>query len=185
LLVAWAVLVGGCTPSGPLEQAGVALTLPSGWKPVAPTTWPVPGTPLAAWSGPGGASLVVYRSLPVPDGKAESVARGLATRLENMPGLRVEAARGETVAGLDAGRVEAVAPGFGDSLAPTGIGTPVETRGPLRPTRRVVILIPRPADTLALVWHAPAADAARLDGQVRDTLSSLKVERGRLRTSSY
>jgi hypothetical protein len=187
-VVVWAVLglAGGCTPSAGLGRTGVELTPPVGWKTVAPTTWPVPGTPIAAWSGPGGASLVLYRSLPVPGGRAEALAEGLANRLENLPGLRVVSRGVETVGGLDAARVEAVAPGTGDALAPSGAGTPVAPEGvTLRPTRRVVLLVPRPADTLGLVWHAPEEDTNRLEQQVRSTLATVKIDRGRLTTSSY
>ena len=59
-------ILHGCAPPGPLEVAGVEVRPPDGWSPVARDRWPVPGTPLAAWAGPSGSSLVVYRTLPAP-----------------------------------------------------------------------------------------------------------------------
>jgi hypothetical protein len=182
----WIVLIAGCGSKDLLDRAGVALTPGSGWKPAAATTWPVPGTPLAAWSGPGGASLVVYRSLPVPDGRASDIAGAIVTRLASNPGLRVVAQTEEKLSGLDAARVDIVAPGTGDALAPSGRGVPLAPGSmPLKPTRRIVVTIVRPADTLALVWHAPEASVEVLETQVRATLQSLKIDRGRLATASY
>ncbi len=42
----------------------------SSWQPVQPLTWGVPGVALAAWAGPDGSSLVLYRTLPAPGGTA-------------------------------------------------------------------------------------------------------------------
>src|SRR5260370_20203489 len=86
---AWLCVIAGCLSAEPLERAGVALKPPPGWRAVPLATWPVPGRPLAAWSGPGGASLVVYRSLPEPRGRASALAEGLVNRLHNPPCLRV------------------------------------------------------------------------------------------------
>jgi hypothetical protein len=169
-----------------MERAGVTLVAPNGWRSAEPTRWSVPGTPLAAWSGPGGASLVVYRTLPGPAVQSSDLVVGLANRLENLPGLRVLSRRTETVAGLEAGWVEAVAPGTGDAFAPSGTGTPFVAKGvELKPTRRVSVTIPRAADTLTLVWHAPEADSSTLEASVRETLSALKVDQGRLSTNTY
>ena len=43
---------------------------------MSPTTWMVPGVPLRAWSGPDGASLVLYRTLPVPGASGMSLLGG-------------------------------------------------------------------------------------------------------------
>lgn len=185
-LAAVATSAAGCNSSDPLERARVGLRPPAGWTPVGRTTWPVPGDPLAAWKGPGGASLVVYSSLPVPGGKADAVVEGMVNRLENMPGLRVIRRGEEKVGGAVAARLDVSAPGNGQSFAPTGIGKPVSLDGKeLVPTRRVVVTLVRPGDTLSLVWHAPETEADALEGQVRDTLKSLTVGQIRLATQSY
>jgi len=179
-------MISGCSAGAPLDRAGLDFRPPEGWKPVAATTWPVPGTPLAAWSGPGGASLVAYLGLPVPGGRSESVALALVNRLENNPGLRVVSRSAAKLGTLDAARVDVVAPGTGDALAPVGRGSPLAEGGkPLRPTRCVVVTAVRPADTVTLVWHAPEVDAAALESQIGATLRALKVEGGPLSTSSY
>ena len=79
----------GCSPAAPLERAGIALAPPASWHPERRSTWMVPGTPLAAWSGPDGSSLVIYRTLWVPGGSAEMLAEALGNRLENLPGLKL------------------------------------------------------------------------------------------------
>ena len=164
----------------------MVVTVPSGWQSAPANRWEVPGKPVAAWSGPGGSSLVVYRTLPVPGGKVSDLSDGLVNRLENMPGLRVVGWGAETVGGSEAARVEVVAPGTGDAFAPTGTGTPVGPEGvELKPTRRVVVSILRDSDTLTLLWHAPESGAEALSASVRDTLASLKVARGTLSTSTY
>lgn len=183
---AWLVFVAGCQSADPLERAGVRFQASPGWKPVAATTWPVPGTPLGAWSGPAGASLVVYEALPVPGGRASTLAEATANRLENLPGLRVVARGTEEVGGLEAARVVVVAPGTGDALAPSGTGVALAPPGKvLTPTRRVVVSVPRGADTLSIVWHAPEAQSEALDAQVRAACRSLKIDPGRRATSSY
>jgi hypothetical protein len=182
----WLAGLGGCLPTESLDRAGVSIRPPEGWTPVEATTWAVPGRPLAAWRGPGGASLVVYLALPAPGVRAASLGDALANRLENLPGLRVVGRSVETVAGLEAARVEAVAPGLGDALAPSGTGVARVPDGrPLRPTREVVVLIPRPADVLGLVWHAPEEGAEALREQARATLATLAVRKAALQTSSY
>ena len=110
-----------------------------------PATWMVPGTPLAAWSGPDGSSFVVYRTLWVPEGSAEMLAEALGNRLENLPGLKLLVKRTETVAGVPAARVEVIAPGTGDALAASGLGEPIEPPGKtLIPTRQVTLAFTRP-----------------------------------------
>jgi hypothetical protein len=170
------VAVTGCRPASPLGQAGVGFTPPPPWRSVAPTTWPVPGRPMAAWAGPDGASLVVYRALPVPGGDATELATALANRLTNLPGLRVVERRVETWSGAEAARVEAVAPGTGGALAPSGTGVPlVRDVAALVPTRRVVIGFARPDDTFYIAWHAPESSNPWLQEQVRATLKGLKL----------
>lgn len=176
----------GCSPSDPLARAGVEIRPPAGWKSVAAATWPVPGTPLAAWSGPGGSSLVVSRGLPAPETTARALAGALVNRLENLPGLRVVRTALDPDGLTGAALVEVTAPGAGDSLAPTGIGRPVAVQGrPLVPTRRVVVVIPRADDTISIVWHAPESEADALATQISQTLRSLKVRRGQASNQSY
>ena len=106
----------------PLDRAGIVLSTEQSWHAQNSAKWMVPGTALAAWSGPDGSSFVVYRTLWVPGGSAEMLAEALGNRLENLPGLKLLVKRTETLAGVAAARVEVVAPGTGDSLAATGLG---------------------------------------------------------------
>jgi len=178
--------VGGCAPADPLARAGLDVRPGAGWRRVAASTWVVPGRPLAAWSGPGGSSLVAYGSPPTPGLDAASVGRGVVQRLENLPGVRVVGSEGLMVDGRAAARVELTAPGTGDALAPSGTGVAVAPAGKtLRPTRRVLVVVPRPADTLSLVWHAPDDRPGALAAEVGATLKALKVGGGRLRAQSY
>ncbi len=62
------------------------LTPPSTWRPVEPLTWRVPGVALAAWAGPDGSSLVVYRTLPAPGGTAAMIAEAWETGWRICPG---------------------------------------------------------------------------------------------------
>ena len=178
--------IAGCSPQSPLEANGIKVAPGSDWKAVSLTAWPVPGTPLAAWSGPSGASFVVYVELPAPGVAAKGLGTGLATRLENLPELRLIKNDVETIDGLDAARVVAVAPGNGARLAPSGRGKPILDNGEIaKPTRRVTILIPRQRDTVGLVWHAPEQSAASLEGAIVTMLKSLKLSRDAISTSSY
>src|SRR5206468_136750 len=124
---------------------------PASWRRVDPSARMVPGLAMAAWTGPDGSSLVVYRTLPIPGGSAATIAEGLANRLENLPGLHIRVRRTETVAGTTAARVEVVGPGSGDAMAPSGAGTPIAPAGkPLTPTHQVTLGFVRPGDTLYL-----------------------------------
>jgi hypothetical protein len=179
--------LGGCQPTTPLQSAGVSLTVPTSWQPVAAGHWNVPGTPLAAWSGPDGSSLVIYQSLPDPGGTASSIADALANRLTNLPELTVRVRRTETVAGELAARVEVVAPGSGGTLAPSGLGTPVATEGkPLLPTHQTTIGLPRSRGTLFLSWHTPEQAHDRVVPEINAMVESLRLRADTpLSTSHY
>lgn len=186
--VALCGLAVGCEAGSGLAGSGVAVEPPPSWRPVAATTWPVPGTALAAWSGPEGSSLVVYRALPAPGSRAGAIAEGLTNRLTNLPGLTVVSRREERRAGREGARVEVVAPGTGDSLAPSGMGTPSAPQGrTLVATRRVIVAFALPSETLFLAWHAP--ESAYVPGGIREdieaTLGRLRIDAPRPRRSSY
>ena len=137
----------------------------------------VPGTPLAAWSGPDKSSLVVYRTLWVPGASAEMLAEALGNRLENLPGLKLLVKRTETVAGMPAARVEVVGPGTGATLAPSGIGEPISPPGTsLIPTRQVTLAFARPRATIYVTWHMPEASHDRIEPEIRTTLESLRFD---------
>ncbi len=179
---------GGCQPSSPLKQAGIGLDLSSPWQPAEPLRWMVPGKALAAWQGPEGSSLVVYRTLPVPGGgSAAMIVESLANRLINLPELDVLVRRTEALAGATVARVEVVAPGFGDALAPSGIGKPIALEGKsLIPTHEVTIGIPRTAGPLYLTWHAPESAFARIAPEIEAALRGLKLSADtRPSTDSY
>jgi hypothetical protein len=170
-------VMAGCQPAASLERAGIALQPPRSWQPKNAATWMVPGTPLAAWSGPDGSSLVVYRTLWVPGASTEMLAEALGNRLENLPGLKLLVKRTETIAGVPVARVEVVAPGTGDALAASGIGTPIEPPGKtLIPTRQVTLAFTRPRATIYLTWHMPEGSYDRIEPEMRATLESLRFD---------
>jgi hypothetical protein len=169
------VWMSGCQPSAPLARAGFAVTPPASWRPVKPSPSQVPGVPLAAWAGPDGSSLVVYRTLPAPGGSAKMLAEALANRLENLPELRVIVNRTETIGETTGARVEVIAPGTGDSLAPSGTGTPTAPAGKaLVPTREVTVGFHRPDATLFLTWDSPESSYARIAPEIKATLESVR-----------
>jgi hypothetical protein len=166
----------GCQPVDPLQRAGIALAVPGSWKRVEPSTWMVPGTPLAAWSGPEGSSLAVYRALPFPGGSAAMIAEGLANRLTNLPGLQVLVKGTAEIAGQSAARIEVVAPGTGAAFAPSGAGSPIALDDrPLFPTRQVTLGFPRSGGTLFLSWHMPESAHPRIAPEIEAALGSLKL----------
>jgi hypothetical protein len=169
-----AAFCGGCQPS--LGSGEFQLRPPAAWQTAPVEGVAVPGTPLSAWVGPEGASLVVYRALPIPGGRAASLAEELANRLTNLPELTVVARRTESWSGQEAARVEAIAPGLGNAIASTGTGTPYAPRGRnLVPTHRVSVGFPRAADTLWIAWHYPESAHAIISPQIDATLKSLRL----------
>jgi hypothetical protein len=179
------VMMAGCQPAGPLGRAGLSVTPPASWRPVKPSPGKVPGIPLAAWAGPDGSSLVIFRTLPVPGGSPSMIAEALANRLTNLPGLRLVVERVETVGGMSAARVEVVAPGTGDALAPSGLGTPTLPDGKsLIPTRQVTLGFLGPAATLYVTWHAPESSYGRIAPDIEATLKSFRLTAGG-KISSY
>ena len=139
----------------------------------------VPGTPLAAWSGPEGSSLVVYRTLWVPNGSAKMLAEAMGNRLLNLPGLKLLVKQTEVAGGVPVARVEVTAPGTGDALAASGLGEPIPPEGKvLFPTRRVMLALARPADTIYLTWHMPEKSYDQIEPDIRATLQTLRVDSG-------
>jgi hypothetical protein len=176
-LVALFGVLPGCSPGAPLARAGITLAPPASWHSKPPSTWMVPGTPLAAWSGPNGSSFVIYRTLWVPRGSAEMLAEALGNRLENLPGLKLLVKRSETTGGVPAARVEVIAPGTGDILAPSGLGEPIQLPSKtLTPTRQVTLAFARPTDTICLTWHTPEQSYDRIEPDIRAALRSLRFD---------
>ncbi len=168
-------VIPGCAPGTLLEGSGVALKPPTTWQPVHPTKWMVPGTPLAAWSGPDGSSLVIYRTLWVPNGSAEMLLEAQGNRLENLPGTKLLVKRVETIASLQAARIELIAPGTGGAVAPSGLGEPIQPPGgTLVPTRQVMLAFARPTETIYVTWHMPERAYDRIEPDIRATLESLR-----------
>jgi hypothetical protein len=164
-------LATGCLPrSGYSTTAQVAgVPVPEGWSPTAVGP-EVPGVRLGSWTGPEGASLVLYRTLAIPDPDPVALGLELANRLTNLPEARV--LRTETHNG-PAGAfalVEVVAPGDGGRLAPSGLGVPKLDTTPLVPTRQLSAGHPSPARTLWLVAHYPDAAHERLGPVVEQIL---------------
>jgi hypothetical protein len=175
LVVAFHLLIVGCQPANRLNRSGLQLAPPASWRPVKAATWIAPGLPLAAWSGPSGSSLVLYRTLPIPGGSPVGVVVALANRLENLPGLTVHVKRVESIGNSRAARVEVVAPGTGDALAPTGSGTPVVPDGrPLVPTRQVTVAFVQSEGTYYLTWHVPAAFYNQIEPDIKTVLESVQ-----------
>jgi hypothetical protein len=105
------------------------------------------------------------------------LAEALGNRLENLPGLKLLVKRSETVAGVPAARVEVVAPGTGDALAPSGLGEPSMLPGmtPI-PTRQVTLAFARAEATIYLTWHMPEGSYDRIEPEIRTTLQSLRFD---------
>jgi hypothetical protein len=174
-MMAAPVLIAGCQPSGPLSQAGIAVSPPASWRLVEPKTDTVPGVSLAAWAGPDGSSLVLYRTLPAPGGSPAMIAEALANRLYNLPELRLVVKRTENVGETTAARIEVVAPGTGDALAPSGTGKPIAPAGKtLVPTRQVTLGFHRPDANLFLMWVTPEASYDRIAPDIDATLRSVR-----------
>ena len=174
-LAALLAVIPGCNPGTLLERSGVALKPPASWQSVPPTKWLVPGTPLAAWSGPDGSSLVIYRTLWVPDGSAEMLLEAQGNRLENLPGTKLLVKRVETIAGVQAARIELIAPGTGDALVPSGLGEPIKPPDKaLMPTRQVTLAFARPTETIYMTWHMPEGAYDRIEPDIRAALESLR-----------
>ena len=167
--------ISGCRPAGALERAGISLSPPASWRPAEPSAGKVPGVPLAAWTGPDGSSLVLYRTLPAPGGSAKMIGEALANRLANLPGLTVLVHRTETIGETTAAQVEVVAPGTGDALTPSGTGSPIASAGKsLCLTREVTLGFHRPDATLFLTWDIPESSYARVAGEIKTTLESVR-----------
>jgi hypothetical protein len=183
-LASLVTVISGCGPQTPLERAGIAVKLPSSWRPVHPSTWMVPGTPLAAWLGPDGSSLVIYKTLWVPQASARMLVEATANRLENLPGLKLLTKRVEPVAGAEAARVEVTAPGTGDALAASGLGEPITPAGKtLCPTRRVTLAVARQSDTVYMTWHTPEQSYNRIEPDIRAAIESLRLGSGPVQAS--
>lgn len=180
-IMGWIILIGGgiaavgCQPSHPLTGAGLELNPPANWRPVDPKTRLVPGTPLAAWSGPQGSSLVIYTTLPIPGGTADAIAASLANRLTNLPELEVKTQKVVKIGDRPAARVEVVAPGTGDALAPSSVGKPMPSSGKaLVATREIVVGLAGSDQTLYLSWTLPESSRDQILPEVEETLAKLR-----------
>jgi hypothetical protein len=131
--------------------------------------------------------MVLYRRLPVPGGSAVMLADSIGIGLESLPDLRLVVKETKPIAGVDAARVEAVAPGTGDALAASGLGKPVAPEGKaLVPTRQVTIAFVRPGDTVYLVAHMPETAHDQIAPQIDAALQTLRfASTGKLSSQGY
>ena len=174
-----------CRPAGPMARAGIVVTPPASWRPVQPAAGNVPGVPLAAWAGPEGSALVLYRDLPAPAVSPAMMAEALANRLVHLPELQVVVRRTEAVGDTTAARVEVIAPGIGKALAPSGVGRPIAPEGKaLVPTREVIVGFTRPNATIYLAWDVPESAYPRIEPEIKATLESCRFTTSGA-TSSY
>ena len=119
---------------------------------------------------------MIYRTLWVPGGSAEMLLEAQANRLENLPGTKLLVKRVETIAGVRAARIELIAPGTGDAVAPSGLGEPIQLPAKtLMPTRQVMLAFARPAETIYVTWHMPEGAYERIEPDIRATLESLRL----------
>ncbi len=186
IVAAAALAAAGCADPSTMETTGVSITLRPSWKPVAEGTYLVAGKPIGSWSGPEGSSLSIFQVLPTPEiarglARPEAVAKTisveLANRATNLPGAKVLKSEVATVAGRAAAAVEWSAPGTGDAIAPSGVGTPVAPKGKtLIPTVRITRAIPRATDTIFVMFHAPESVEARLRPEIDAALDALRVD---------
>ena len=104
-------------------------------------------------------------------------AEALGNRLDNLPGLKlVVKLRGDRRR-RQAARVEVIAPGTGDALAPSGLGEPITPPGKtLLPTREVTLAFARPDHTIYLTWHVPQRSYDRIEPDIRATIQSLRFD---------
>lgn len=158
LLWLFVLLAAGCqsSPQSEVSALTARLKLPEGWTPSTEAP-DVPGDRVASWSGPDGATLVLYQTLGASDPRPESLARELANRMTNLPEARVLRSEVVETPSGKAALLETVAPGDGSRLAPSGLGTPKLESVPLVPTRQIGIGHLAPTRTLWLVAHYPDA----------------------------
>ena len=169
------IVIAGCQPAGALERAGLAVNPPASWRAIESPTRQVPGVALAAWTGPDDSSLVIYRELPAPGCTPAMIAEALANRMENLPELRLVLKQTVTVAGTTRARVEVIAPGTGNALAPSAMGTPKAPDGKtLIPTRQVTIGFLRPTDTIYFSWNSPETSYSRIAPEIEATLGTIR-----------
>ncbi len=181
-LALFGLLLGapGCSGPPPLTAAGLGtLTLPAGWTAADPSAFVVPGEPLAAWRGPEGASLVIFRDLWIPAPRPEALAIELAGRYRNLPGVTVASESVERLGGPEGpevARVEVTGPGTGDTWVALGtdagrlVAPPGRT---LVPTRRIALGWPRADSTTWMYWHCPESGRDQLAQALDATLRSL------------
>lgn len=178
----------GCEPGEPLQQAGVKVAVGKFWQPMGANHWKVPGQALAAWSGPQDSSFVIYQTMPVPGvPSSEVLSAALVNRLTNLPSLQILDHKPLTVGGIPAARIELVAQGFGDAIAPSGAGVPVSVDGKsLRPTRQTTVVISRRSSPLYLTWHAPESSWPEIAPEIDAILGKISLGPDSApRTSSY
>jgi hypothetical protein len=186
LALSLALLAPGCGARSPQERAGLEFLPPAGWHPIRASEVLVPGKVLGAWSGPEGAVLVLYQTLPSPGADVDKLRVELVNRLASLPEARVVHEGRLNLGEVPALRVDIVAPGTGQALAPSGLGSPAAPEGvKLVPTRRVTLAIPRGSDTVWLTCHFPdsARDRFRVLGE--EILKMLRVEARPVASTSY
>jgi len=176
----------GCQADSLMVGDRLDVRPPASWRVARLNLRPVPGEPIAAWSGPQGSTLIVYRALPIPGGTPESIATTLVHSLTNLPGIEIQSRRVQIVDGRAVARVEIIGPGTGDALAPSSTGKPTPPPGKsLIPTRELILGLPGREETLYFSWGIPESGREQLLPEIEATIASLRLPPDDESTSKY
>ena len=148
------------------EKFSFSLTVPAPWAEAPLSSYTVPGTVRAAWSGKDNASLLAFVQEP---GKAFSprfLVDESAKAMRDQLGCEIQASEVKTVSGKKAMWMVATGKGTGGTL--TGKGD-VDTT-----THWVAV--PREQDIVVLLLTCPAADYKKLLPSFEEAIKSTKVE---------
>lgn len=147
------------------EWCGFSITVAEPWQRAPLRGYGVPGALRCAWSGPKGASVVVFLQEPGSAVSPRVMLDGSAAAQKDKLGAAVSAQEVRAVGGMQA-----------MWLVVTGKGTggAIDGKGDVETTQHWVA-VPRERDVIVALLSCPAADYAKLQKSFEAAVGSLKL----------
>ena len=168
ILLAWAVPGSSAETDGKMisdDWCGFSVSVAEPWQRAPLRGYTVPGAIRCGWSGPNGASVVIFLQEPGAAISPRVILDGSAKAQKDKLGATVSVEAVRPVAGMQA---------MWMVVSGKGSGGAIDGKGAVETTQHWVA-VPRERDVVVVLLSCPTADYARLQKSFESAVGSLKM----------
>ncbi len=168
ILLAWAAPGWSADGDGKTisdEWCGFSISVAEPWRRAPLRQFAVPGAVRCAWSGPSGASIVIFLQEPGAAISPRVMLDGSVKSLKDNLGATVSVEAVRTIAGMNA---------MWMVVSGNGNGAAIDGKGDIK-TTQLWVAVPRERDVLVVLLTCPAGDRTRLQKSFVSAVKSLTL----------